>query len=322
MSKRRLKKLIKKYKKKYKNIALIFLVVISFTLSNYQKYINNQEPEIEKEEQIGYFVAVDKYDVFKKGYAYVKDDNDLEIQSNARLLSYETKVEGDTLNFYKWPDIPDYSYPIIRLSFKNYILLGNNIAINKETTYEDFINSIVITNATYKVFEDETEITEGNIEAGMQLKIYYNEELVDYYDIIDEYFNKENLNIKENTYLINNISTVLNLKNKINTNGVVTILDKEGQVLKDTDYITTNSKIKIELPNNTYEYTIVVPGDVTGSGDIFIGDISKLYQYYKKTITMEKCYVIAGDVTYDNEIEINDIAKLYQYSKGTINSLQ
>lgn len=322
MSKRRLKKLIKKYKKKYKNIALIFLVVISFTLSNYQKYINNQEPEIEKEEQIGYFVAVDKYDVFKKGYAYVKDDNDLEIQSNARLLSYETKVEGDTLNFYKWPDIPDYSYPIIRLSFKNYILLGNNIAINKETTYEDFINSIVITNATYKVFEDETEITEGNIEAGMQLKIYYNEELVDYYDIIDEYFNKENLNIKENTYLINNISTVLNLKNKINTNGIITVLNKEGQVLKDTDYITTNSKIKIELPNNTYEYTIVVPGDVTGSGDIFIGDISKLYQYYKKTITMEKCYVIAGDVTYDNEIEINDIAKLYQYSKGTINSLQ
>lgn len=322
MSKRRLKKLIKKYKKKYKNIALIFLIVISFTLSNYQKYINNQEPEIEKEEQIGYFVAVDKYDVFKKGYAYVKDDNDLEIQSNARLLSYETKVEGNTLNFYKWPDVPDYSYPIIRLSFKNYILLGNNIAINKETTYEDFINSIVITNATYKVFEDETEITEGNIEAGMQLKIYYNEELVDYYDVIDEYFNKENLNIKENTYLINNISTVLNLKNKINTNGIITVLNKEGQVLKDTNYITTNSKIKIELPNNTYEYTIVVPGDVTGSGDIFIGDISKLYQYYKKTITMEKCYVIAGDVTYDNEIEINDIAKLYQYSKGTINSLQ
>lgn len=322
MNKRRLKKLIKKYRKKYKNIALIFLVVISFTLSNYQKYINNQENNKEEEkQQIGYFVAVDKYDVFNKGYAYVKDDNDFEIQSNARLLSYETKVEGDTLNFYKWPDIPDYSYPIIRLSFKNYIIVGNNIAINNESSYEEFVNNIIITNATYKLFDNEIEITEGKIKKGMQLKIYYNEELVDYYDVIDEYFSTDNLNIKENTYLINKVSTVSNLKNKINTNGEVTILNKEGNILKDTDYITTNSKIKIELQNNTYEYTIVVPGDITGSGDIFIGDISKLYQYYKKIITMEKCYIIAGDVTYDNEIEINDIAKLYQYSKGIIDSL-
>ena len=63
-------------------------------------------------------------------------------------------------------------------------------------------------------------------------------------------------------------------------------------------------------------------GDITGSGNIFIGDISKLYRYYKGLITLEEPYKIAGDVTYDGVIEINDIAKLYQYYKGIIKTLE
>jgi len=36
---------------------------------------------------------------------------------------------------------------------------------------------------------------------------------------------------------------------------------------------------------------------------------------------MDKCYILAGDVTNDGVIEINDISKLYQYFKKTIDSL-
>lgn len=322
MSKKTFIKKLKKFKKKYKNIYLIFLIVISFTLSNYQKYINmnNIDKDNDKENSISFIVSNDKYDVFTKGYAYVKNDTDLVIQSNVGIISYRTVVEDDMLNFYKW-NTPDYSYPIIRLDFKNLIVTDNKIAITKNISYEEFKENI-ITNTSYKILNNEVEVQEGFITSGMTLKIYYNEEEIDSYNIIDEYLNLDKLNIKNNKYIIKNISTVENLKKDINTTGNIIVLDKDGKKLNDADKITTNSKIKIELPTATYNYTIVVIGDVTGSGDIFIGDISKLYQYYKKIITMEECYIIAGDVTYDNEIEINDIAKLYQYSKGTINSLQ
>jgi len=320
MSKKTLTKNIKKFKKKYKNIYLIFLIVISFTLSNYQKYINNNiEKDNDKENNVSFITSNDKYDVFTKGYAYVKDDSDLEIQSNVGIISYRTVVEGDMLNFYKW-DTPDYSYPIIRLSFKDLIVTDNKIAITENISYEEFKENI-ITNTSYKIFHNETEVQEGNITSGMTLKIYYNEEEIDSYNIIDEYLNLDKLNIKDNKYIIKNISTVENFKKDINTTGNIIVVDKDGKVLNNTDKITTNSKVKIELPTTNYNYTIVVIGDVTGSGDIFIGDISKLYSYYKNTIEMDKCYILAGDVTNDGVIEINDISKLYQYFKKTIDSL-
>lgn len=322
MNIKQLRKKLKKYKKKYKNIYLIFLIVISFTMSNFQNYINNQEIINENKTDLSYMVASDKYDVFTKGYAYVKDDNDLEIQSNTKLIGYQTKVEGDELNFYKW-DTPDYSFPIIRLKIKDFSINENTIMIDNIITYEEFINKIV-TNTTYKIIKNDKEVTTGNITTGTILKIYYNNEEIDSYTIkiLNEYIDLENINIKNDKYIITDIMTVSNLKENIDTSGNIKIQDKEGKELQDSDYLKTASKIIIEMNDTTYQYTIVVLGDITGSGDIFIGDISKLYQYYKKTIDMEECYIIAGDVTYDNIIEINDIAKLYQYYKKSIDSLQ
>ena len=122
--------------------------------------------------------------------------------------------------------------------------------------------------------------------------------------------------------IIKNISTVGELRREIETSGSINIYDKDGNTLEDSESLTTGSKVKIELSNDIYEYIVVIIGDVTGSGNVFIGDISKLYRYYKDLLEMEECYIIAGDVTYDGVIEINDIAKLYQYFKGVINSLE
>ena len=94
--------------------------------------------------------------------------------------------------------------------------------------------------------------------------------------------------------------------------------------LKEQGIYGTGDKLKIYL-GDTYvtEYTVSVKGDLTGNGTVGIGDIAKLYQYYKGKITMEDCYIKAGNVKdTDNEIKISDVAKLYQYYKGKINSLE
>jgi len=69
-------------------------------------------------------------------------------------------------------------------------------------------------------------------------------------------------------------------------------------------------------------YIISVLGDVTGSGDIKVSDVAKMYQYVKNVIEMNNEYQIAADVTGDGSIKVNDVAKLYQYIKGNIESLE
>jgi len=76
------------------------------------------------------------------------------------------------------------------------------------------------------------------------------------------------------------------------------------------------------LATETKEYTVVIKGDVTGTGEASVSDVAKLYQALKGKIEIEDCYKEAGNVySDDNEIKINDVAKLYQYIKGKIDTL-
>lgn len=306
--------------KKYKKVYLILLLILSVVLNNYQKFLNTEKEMNSKENIFSYTINYSKYDLSNEN-VYVGDDNDFEILSNISIQSVQIKIEEEKLKFYQWNEVQQ-EFNLIRLNLGNLNVKDNDIIIPSGMTYKDFVSNIT-TKAIYKVINDNQEITSGNIQNGMKLKVYLNNKEVDLFDIkiTNEHINLDKLNIKNNKYIIKNISTVANLKQEIDTSGNITVLDKEGNPLEDTAYLTTDSKVKIQLSDNTYEYTIVILGDITGSGDIFIGDISKLYQYYKKTINMEECYIIAGDITYDNIIEINDVAKLYQYYKKIINSL-
>ena len=111
-------------------------------------------------------------------------------------------------------------------------------------------------------------------------------------------------------------------KEKISTSGKVTITNPKGVVLTDTGILTTGTKVKIELATETKEYTVVIKGDVTGTGEASVSDVAKLYQALKGKIEIEDCYKEAGNVySDDNEIKINDVAKLYQFIKSKIKTL-
>lgn len=301
--------------KKYKNIYLFFLIVLSIILTNYQK--SNIKNNSEEDNKLSYFVT-SSYDL-TKDYVYVKNDSDQIIEAKVNA-SATVVVEDGMLRLYSWSYVLE-EWLIVRVNLGNLKVSNNNIIINDSMTYEEFKGNITTENATYKIFNNDTEITSGDIIPGMQIIFYHNEDIIDSYNITNDYLNLEKLNIKDDKYIIKNISTVGSLKKEISTSGNIIIQDKDGNELDDNKYLTTDSKVKITMSDKSFEYTVVIIGDITGSGDIFIGDISKLYQYYKGTIQMENCYILAGDVTYDGIIEINDIAKLYQYYKGTIDSL-
>lgn len=80
----------------------------------------------------------------------------------------------------------------------------------------------------------------------------------------------------------------------------------------NTTYIKTGSIIRIK----DFEYKIIVKGDVTGDGSINLADISKLYNYYKKKVTLSGDYLEAGRLTNNTEISLGDVSKLYNFYKG------
>lgn len=71
------------------------------------------------------------------------------------------------------------------------------------------------------------------------------------------------------------------------------------------------------------EMSVVVRGDLNSDGIVNVADVSKLYQYLKKKITMDNIYIQAGNVVSPNSnvIDIGDVSKLYQFVKGKIKSL-
>ena len=134
----------------------------------------------------------------------------------------------------------------------------------------------------------------------------------------------ENLNIDDNNtiYNVKFDTEYTDVLNNMSTNGTINLVLLNDVEINLTSKVKTNDTIKFQLSGGkNVEYKISVLGDVTGSGDINIEDIAKLYQNVKGKITLNDIELLAGDVTYDGDIDISDVAKSYQYLKGKITEL-
>lgn len=307
-------------KKKYRGLYLTSLVLISVILNNYNTVILNNK--VNEEEMLSYYLSTSYFYNEEKKFIYVMDDSDDVIKKKINISS-SFEIEGDYLKLYSWSELLDQIF-LVRLDLSNYSVNNKTITLNKKISYLDFING-VISNGTCEVYNSNgNKVSSGNMMSGMTLKLYHEGILLDTYNVvvdIYEYTDYKNLNIKNNIVYLDNFISVSELVNLIDTNGIVRVLDKEGNVLNNNEIVKTCSKLEIEHSQSMDELFISVKGDVTGSGDIFIGDVSKLYQYYMKTIYMDSCYVTAGDINNDDKIDSEDISRLYQYFMGELDGL-
>jgi hypothetical protein len=108
---------------------------------------------------------------------------------------------------------------------------------------------------------------------------------------------------------------ISSIKENIETNGTITILTKENQPAAEDKLIATGMKIKISLGSQQKQYTVVVKGDIDGSGKVDVTDLWMLTRYQVKfEDALQKIvgeYAKAADVcNNDNIINLNDIHKL------------
>ena len=84
--------------------------------------------------------------------------------------------------------------------------------------------------------------------------------------------------------------------------------------------ISTNMKFSLEFNQKTYNYIVVIKGDVNGDGLIYATDYVKIKNHIMGKQKLEGAYLRAADVNNDNNIYATDYVKIKNYimGKGTI----
>ena len=268
-------------------------------------------------------------------YKYYKEDNNLYTKSDVNKdaiisnLNLPKELTGNVEN-----NILTISYGeekvteinLINITSNKYNIANNKVYIGKNVDYDTFINSLVLSGVTIKIFDNNNEeITTGTLTENDKLKVYYKEELLEEYEFSEEYLNINTTKDDTNKILTRqeHDTTVETLLTKIDTSGTVTVKDKDSkEELDKTNIIKTGDTVEIALEEKTEIYTISVLGDINGDGKIDNGDVALLYNNLKGKKTFEKYQTFAGEIINDSSIKINDVARLYRFFKKRVDTLE
>ena len=102
------------------------------------------------------------------------------------------------------------------------------------------------------------------------------------------------------------------LKENITSTETIQVYSPNDELLCDYDAIGTDYKVKVS--NETYN--VVLLGDLTEDGNITLGDVSKVYNHYRKKKVITDNTINAGKLTGNSDITIGDVSKLYNFYRG------
>ena len=284
-----------------------------------------------------FYIYSDDY-IIKENYIYtglsnidlnkINKSNNLELSINYNkvILKYKDNVISE---------IP-YYYLISNSNDVRFSTVNNKIYVkNTMMTYNQLLQYIVFnTGGQSLIFFDKNgnRITDGNLllEEGSYITLYGNTTIKHIIEVNTEYVEyKVDANVHYTTEygvdIIKNLSnknTFINVRDLIETDGELSILDKEDNVLEETSNIKTGDKFVVTFPNtNKYFIYLSVKGDVTGKGNISNDDVLESYSILRGK-DVEDYYRLASDINNDGKVRINDVAKLYQYVNNKIESLE
>ena len=136
---------------------------------------------------------------------------------------------------------------------------------------------------------------------------------------ICEYAINECNNLNAVYFEIEANTTIVQLKEKLKTNGTIKVLKDNNEITDTNTLVGTGMQIQIETQIETEKYIAIVKADLNGDGKIGLSDLSniKFSLIGKKQLSTEA--QIAGDINGDGKVSLSDMAKLKMYLVGKAN---
>ena len=114
-------------------------------------------------------------------------------------------------------------------------------------------------------------------------------------------------------------TTAEQFKNNCETNGEITIYDKNGNVLENGDLIGTGMTLKDVKGDQSITLTLIVMGDLNGDGEATITDLTRLNMWLIGVRSSDEIELKAADVSHNGKVTVTDLVKLNQSDgKGLI----
>lgn len=171
----------------------------------------------------------------------------------------------------------------------------------------------------YKLEDDETEITITVTNEVLEERKYLI--VVKKADIkigVDDVINQSGYKKIDNIITkVKNSTKVSDIKKTLIGAGAskVTVTDN-GNVLKDTDILSTNNRIEITTESESKIYILSVKGDTSGDGNITILDLLQIRKHIKGDKKLTGASLLAGDTSGDNNVTILDLLQVQKHIKG------
>ena len=106
------------------------------------------------------------------------------------------------------------------------------------------------------------------------------------------------------------------LFNTINTNGILSIIDKDDNILTDSIKLRTGYRLRATFTTKVLEYKISVKGDVLGTGELSINNAKEIARHViDKNVIRGEEYLLAADYNNDEKIKMNDVMKILRDMK-------
>ncbi len=108
--------------------------------------------------------------------------------------------------------------------------------------------------------------------------------------------------------------TVADFRASLQNGGAVTVRAADGTLVSDSRYISTG--MTASAANSGVNYTIIVPGDLDGDGNITALDAVQILRALVGEVTLDPYQQRAGDIDGNNYVRADDAVAILKYSVG------